>query len=37
MVSSSIRQAQAGISLEEVYVRQGPADAAEDPGAKARR
>ena len=25
MVSSSIRQAQAGISLEEVYVRQGPA------------
>ena len=34
MVSSSIRQAQAGISLEEVYVRQGPAT---QPAAQARR
>ena len=32
MVSSSIRQAQAGISLEDVYVRQGQAARPPAPG-----
>ena len=34
MVSSSIRQAQVGVSLEEVYVRQGPAAQPKTQGRK---